>query len=205
MVSFVLFPFRCWRLSRAVAGVQVRALVFLSLGWVRKTAPNPGRSKRAGLGRRRCLLACLLAWLSGCSAVGAGGLKGTTSLRNGKGRRLLRAESVKNNEDAVIRSFIHSFHAFTHSPKGPLKHPLTYLEGRYLRHEADGRCGAVDGAAQWLWHRWGQAKHSQRERSEAENGKVAASLRRPPSAKTPLVIGSLRLALSLPPLTSALH
>lgn len=46
---------------------------------------------------------------------------------------------------------------------------------------------------------------SQRERSEAENGMAAASLRRPPSAQPPLMIGSLLLARSLLPLTSALH
>lgn len=51
-VSFVLFPLRCWCACRAVAGCPgTGGLVFLSLGWVRKTAPNPGRSKMAGLGR----------------------------------------------------------------------------------------------------------------------------------------------------------
>lgn len=118
--------------------VQVRGLVFLSLGWVRKTVANLGRSKMAGLGRRRCLLACLV--VCDCFAVGAGGLKETTCLRNGKGRKFCWVWCVRHDEHSFVHS--HSF-PFTQSPETPFNHPLTLKAGTFVRRQT---AGAVDGA-----------------------------------------------------------
>lgn len=142
MVSFVLFPLRCWCAFRAVAAVQVRGLVFLSLGWVRKTVANPpkvGRRWQDWTGDDACLLASLcviaLLWVQV-------GWKRRLCLRNGKGLKLCWAECVRHDEHSFTHSFTHSF-PLTQSPESPFNRPLTSRAGTFVRRQA---AGAVDGA-----------------------------------------------------------
>lgn len=87
------------------------------------------------------MLACLLARLCGCFAVVAGGLEKTTSLQNGKGRKLFFAWAgqVRNDES--------SLHSFNHSPFTRSRESLDGAQaGRQVLSSGRQRAGAIDGA-----------------------------------------------------------
>lgn len=141
------------------------------------------------------MLACLPCCVCDYSAVGAGGLKKTTCLRNGKGRELCWAECVRHDEHSFIHSLVR-FHLLSIA-REPVQ-SSTHLEGRYFRQETDGRCSrrrCVVTSAQM----GPGSQLSERERSEAENGKAGSFLKK--TAKCPTAATDWPAALGPVPAT----